>query len=100
MTRTEPPTPSAEDLQAFKDDPLAALPRLFETYGDPFQMPSQAGPMVLTADPDSCERVMKGHLSRGPLHRRTEPTQGAGISILSGDEWRRTRSMVSWAFSP
>lgn len=99
MTDTQPPTPSAEDLQAFKDDPLVALPRLFETYGDPFQMPSQAGPMVLTADPDSCERVMKGHLSRGPLHRRTEPTQGAGISILSGDEWRRTRSMVSPLFT-
>ncbi|MEM9608240.1 MAG: cytochrome P450 [Actinomycetota bacterium] len=93
------PTPSPDDLAAFRDDPLVALPRLFETYGDPFQMPSQAGPMVLTADPDSCERVMKGHLSRGPLHRRTEPTQGAGISILTGDEWRRTRSMVSPLFT-
>lgn len=99
MTNTQPPTPTADDLEAFRDNPLEALPRLFATYGDPFQMPSQAGPMVLTADPDSCERVMKGHLSRGPLHRRTEPTQGAGISILTGDEWRRTRSMVSPLFT-
>lgn len=99
MTGPQPPTPTSEDLEAFRDNPLEALPRLFEAYGDPFQMPSQAGPMVLTADPDSCERIMKSHLSRGPLHRRTEPTQGAGISILTGDEWRRTRSMVSPLFT-
>lgn len=99
MSAPQPPTPSDEDLEAFRANPLVALPRLFETYGDPFQMPSQAGPMVLTADPANCERVMKGHLSRGPLHRRTEPTQGAGITIQTGDEWRRTRSMVSPLFT-
>lgn len=98
-TGAQPPTPSAADLEAFRDDPLGTLPRLFATYGDPFQMPSQAGPMVLTANPDTCEQVMKGHLSRGPLHRRTEPTQGAGITIQTGDEWRRTRSMVSPLFT-
>lgn len=94
-----PPTPTDEELEAFKVDPLGTLPRLFETYGDPFQVPSQAGPMYLTADPDTCEQISKRHLSRGPLHRRTEPTQGAGITIQSGPEWRRTRSMISPLFT-
>lgn len=94
-----PPTPTAEELEAFRVDPLGTLPRLFETYGDPFQVPSQAGPMYLTADPDTCEQISKRHLSRGPLHRRTEPTQGAGITIQTGPEWRRTRSMISPLFT-
>ncbi|MDQ1499918.1 MAG: hypothetical protein QOI86_3258 [Actinomycetota bacterium] len=99
-TRTaSPPVPSAADLDHFRADPLRALPRLFERYGDPFCVPSQAGPMVLTADPATCEQIMKRHLDRGPLHRRTEPAQGPGITIQSGEEWRRTRAMITPLFT-
>ncbi|MDQ1489557.1 MAG: hypothetical protein QOJ23_2071, partial [Actinomycetota bacterium] len=39
-TRTaSPPVPSAADLDHFRADPLRALPRLFERYGDPFCVP-------------------------------------------------------------
>ena len=94
-----PPTPNEAELALFVAQPLVALPQLFAAYGDPISVPSHLGPMVITADPDTAEKVLKNHLSRGPLHRRTEPVQGAGITIQSGPEWRRTRSMINPMFT-
>jgi cytochrome P450 len=103
MTTTDatayPPMPDAEELALFVERPLVALPQLFARYGDPICVPSHVGPMVVTADPDTAEKVLKNHLSRGPLHRRTEPVQGAGITIQAGPEWRRTRSMINPMFT-
>ena len=95
-----PPTPDDDELELFRLRPLEALPKLFARYGDPITVPSQMGPMVVTAEPSTAERVLKVHLSRGPLHQRTEPAQGPGITIQTGPDWRRARSMMNPMFTP
>ena len=92
MTTSTPPTPTDEDLAAFRADPLAVLPRLFETYGDPFQMPSQAGPMVLTADPDiifladtlCCEQTAET-VSARPGWEQLRAVQAGNVVELNDD---------------
>lgn len=97
-----PPGPSGEtmaEFAAFMADPLGKQIEYWHEYGDVFSVPFPTGPVVFVASPELAGQLVVNHLDRGDLTRRTAPAQGMGITLLTGDEWRRMRLIMQPLFS-
>lgn len=94
--------PGPTGPEAFRDfmaDPLNRQVDYWKKYGDVFAVPFPTGPTVFLCDPDLVQQLVTSHLDHGSMNRRTEPAQGLGITLMHGDEWRRTRLIMQPMFS-
>ena len=98
-----PPGPAEGDkakvFELFGADPLNAQVEWWKSYGDAFTLPLPTGPMVFLAHPDLAQGLFLRHRDHGDMTRNTEPAQGMGITLQHGDEWRRTRRLMTDLFT-
>lgn len=99
---TLPPGPTGEPgavMRRLFTDALGAIEDWHEEFGDIFSVPLPFGPLVIVCEPEAANRLLVKHVSHGPIHGRTEAAQGRGITVLDGEEWKRTRALMRPMFT-
>jgi len=85
-----------------RSDPLAAMKRYAQEYGDIVRLPVGRESRILLTHPDSIEQILvvqQGKFHKSELTRLiTGRLLGQGLLISEGDFWRRQRRLVQPAF--